>query len=551
MLLHAQSAPGQWWREAVIYQIYPRSFASSAGPIGDLRGIIGKLDYLKDLGVDAVWISPFYVSPQKDAGYDVADYRRVDPMFGTNDDAVALVRAAHERGLKVIVDMVPNHTSDQHAWFQAALRNPGGPERELYWFREGEEIPNDWGSIFGKAAWTRVCDRSDAPGSPWEHDKQWYLHLFDSSQPDLNWDNPAVRAEFRDILRFWLDRGVDGFRIDVAHGLVKDKALPNWNYEVAMVSGIGDAPRPPHWNQPGVHEIYREWRAVLDEYGPDRALVAEAWVDELTDLANYVRPDEMSQAFNFDFLCTPFDVDSYRAVIADSLAAMDSVGAPTTWVLSNHDVVRAASRMGLPVTGKGPNGIRSTDTQPDVELGFDRALAAHVLQAALPGSCYIYQGEELGLPEHMALDDSVREDPAFFRTEGAEAGRDGCRIPMPWQADAPGYGFSPSGATWLPQPKEYGKLAADAQAADPASPLTLFRTLLAERKRLGMARAELNEPEEGHHLHYISRLAGRDDVHVICTFDEPAELPAGAKILVQSRPFAGVIPPNAAVWYTL
>ncbi|QOR48223.1 glycoside hydrolase family 13 protein [Trueperella pecoris] len=558
-LLHEQTEPGQWWTEAVIYQIYPRSFASSGGPMGDLRGIIGRLGYVKDLGVDAVWLSPFYLSPQKDAGYDVADYRLVDPRFGTNEDCEALIAASHDHGLKFIVDLVPNHTSDQHEWFQAALANPHGPERERYWFRDGvgEAPPNDWLSIFGKSAWTRVCDRPDAPGSPWENDRQWYLHLFDSSQPDLNWHNPRVHEEFRDILRFWLDRGVDGFRVDVAHGLDKDADLPNWQFHFDMLSASerepGTIPPPPQWNRPGVHDIYREWRQVLSEYGPDRALVAEAWVDGLPELAKYVRSDEMNQAFNFDFLCAPFEVGAYRRVIRESLAAMDAVGAPTTWVLSNHDVVRAVSRMGLPVTGKGPNGIRATDPQPDAELGLRRALAAHVLQAALPGSCYIYQGEELGLPEHMALDDSLRQDPSFFRTDGWEAGRDGCRIPMPWEAQAPGFGFSPTGESWLPQPEGIAALAADVQATDPHSTLALFRALLRRRRDLQMARAALAEVEEdAPYLHYVSSHTGREDVHVLLTFATSAVLPAGARILVGSREIDdAAIPPNTAVWYTL
>lgn len=560
VLLHAETEPSHWWREAVIYQIYPRSFASSAGPIGDLQGIISKLGYLRDLGVDAVWLSPFYLSPQKDAGYDVTNYRQVDPMFGTNEDAEELITAAHEHGLKIIVDLVPNHTSDQHEWFQRALADPAAPERDLYWFRDGKDggaiPPNDWLSIFGGAAWTRVCDRPDAPGSAWENDQQWYLHLFDSTQPDLNWDHPTVHEEFRDILRFWLDRGVDGFRVDVAHGLAKDPEIPDWQFHYDMVSGGGDAhaniPPPPQWNRPEVHDIFREWREVLNEYGEDRAMVAEAWVDDIEDLAKYVRSDEMHQAFNFDFLVAPFDVDAYRTTIRESLAAMDSVGAPTTWVLSNHDVVRAVSRFGLSETGKGPNGIRVDDEQPDVQLGFDRAIAAHVLQAALPGSAYIYQGEELGLPEHMALPDAVREDPAFFRTRGIEAGRDGCRVPMPWSAHEPSYGFSATGESWLPQLDEFGKLAADQQETDASSTLHTFRHLFAERRRLQMARAALYDVDEhGDHLHYVSRLDGRDDVHVVLTFDTGAQLPEGAEVLVCSRELGtdAVIPPNTAVWY--
>ncbi|MDP9806766.1 alpha-glucosidase [Trueperella bonasi] len=414
-------------------------------------------------------------------------------------------------------------------------------------------------SVFGGAAWTRVCDRSDAPGSPWENDKQWYLHLFDSSQPDLNWEHPEVRKEFRDILRFWLDLGVDGFRVDVAHGMAKDPALPDWQFHYDMVSGAAELskaiPPPPQWNRPEVHDIYREWHDVLAEYGADRALVAEAWVDDLNDLATYVRSDEMHQAFNFDFLTAPWGVESYRETIRDSLAAMDFVGAPTTWVLSNHDVVRAVSRFGLSKTGKGPNGIRKDDEQPDVELGFNRAIAAHVLQTGLPGSSYIYQGEELGLPEHMELPEALREDPAFFRTNGKEAGRDGCRIPMPWCHNEPGYGFSPTGEVWLPQPETFHTLAADYQRANPDSTLNLFRRLFALRKELQMARAALYDAEENaDHLHYISRLSSRADVHIICTFDLPVQLPKNIKVIVQSREFAEadgtlVVPPNAALWY--
>ncbi|MFP7696909.1 glycoside hydrolase family 13 protein [Trueperella sp. LYQ143] len=567
-ILHEQTPTQQWWNHAVIYQIYPRSFASRHGQIGDLPGIIDHLGYLADLGIDAVWLSPFYLSPQKDAGYDVADYYRVDPMFGTNDDAIALINAVHEHGLRIIVDMVPNHTSDQHVWFQAALADPNSPQRQYYWFRDGKpdnhQPPNDWGSIFGSRAWTRVCDRADAPGSPWENDTQWYLHLFDSSQPDLNWDSPEVRAEFCNILRYWLDLGVDGFRVDVAHGLCKDPELPDWQFHWDMVSGgskvPGDVPPPPQWNRPEVHEIYREWRAVLDEYGPDRALVAEAWVDNLDDMAKFVRADEMSQAFNFDFLCSPFTVNAYRTSIRESLRAMDNVGAPTTWVLSNHDVVRVVSRMGLVETGKGPNGIRPTDPQPDAQLGMQRGLAAHLLQAGLPGSCYIYQGEELALPEHTGLSDDIRQDPAYFRTRGVEAGRDGCRIPMPWNSQLPGFGFSPSGETWLPQPEEWRDLAVDVQLSRSDSTLALFRRLFAARAELRMAQAQLCEVEEDSPwLHYISRHDTRDDVHILTVFDTPTPLPTGAEIIISSRALdeptapgeSYTVPCNCTVWFTL
>ncbi len=556
VIIHQQTTPKQWWQDAVIYQIYPRSFASSRGRIGDLAGISSRLEYVANLGVDAIWLSPFYLSPQKDGGYDVANYRLVDPLFGTNDDAADLIATAHRNNLKIIVDLVPNHTSDQHEWFQAAL---AGDEvaRACYYFRDSADgnPPNDWISIFGGCAWTRVCDRADAPGSPWESDTSWYLHLFDSSQPDLNWDNPEVREEFDNILRFWLNLGVDGFRVDVAHGLAKDPALPNWQYHWDMVAGGSEipenVPRPPMWNRPEVHEIYRRWRSVLDEYGPDRMLVAEAWVDSEEDLAKYVRSDEMSQAFNFAFLLTPFTAHDLHETISTSLSAMDSVGAPTTWVLSNHDVVRATSRLGLSHTGKGPNGIRSWEEQPDVELGHRRALAAHLLQAALPGSTYIYQGEELSLPEHMDLPDNVREDPAFFRTQGREAGRDGQRVPMPWEADQPAFGFSPNGESWLPQPAQWADIAVDVQADQPHSSLNHFKRMIALRKTLAMGTAQLVDQEpQADYLHYVSQRNDRADIHVFVAFDNPVSLPEDANLLIATCEISdGILPANSAVWF--
>lgn len=594
MLLHSPTAPGPWWRDAVIYQIYPRSFASSGGPIGDIPGAISRLDHLARLGVDAVWLSPFYRSPQRDAGYDVEDYRDIDPIFGTMDDVDALIARAHSLGLRIVFDIVPNHTSDRHVWFRQALAaGPGSPERERYWFRPA---PNDWRSVFGGRAWTRVCDREDAPGSPWESDASWYLHLFDSSQPDLNWSNPEVQAEFHDILRFWLRRGVDGFRVDVAHGLVKDPALPNWGRTAAMVEGEKAAnegeKRPeknepaPMWNLDGVHDIYRQWRKVLDEFGPDRMLVAEAWVSPASAIAKYVRSDEMSQSFNFEFLASAWTADRMRTVIADSLRDMDAVGATATWVLSNHDVIRATARLGLPDAGNYPKGIKEGDPLPD-GVGHRRALAAHALMSALPGSAYIWQGEELNLPEHMALPDELREDPAYFRTKGEETGRDGCRVPLPWEADSPAFGFSPDGKSWLPQPPEWKEYAVDRESADPRSPLNLFRRMYALRRELrlgcgglvdvtdGVAAdsrglAFLNTPalldapapsegraavEEGR-----SRASGeadnaskvpRSDILVITAFDEPVRIPEGWRPILCSTDEAldGSVPADATAWF--
>ncbi|PFG41302.1 alpha-glucosidase [Georgenia soli] len=560
-----------WWRHAVIYQVYPRSFADGNGDgMGDLPGITSRLDHLAALGVDALWLSPFYRSPQHDGGYDVSDYRDVDPRFGTLADADALLERAHALGLRVIVDLVPNHTSDEHVWFREALAaGPTSPERARYLFREGggevgEEPPNNWESIFGGPAWTRVCDRDDAPGSPWENDGQWYLHLFDSTQPDLNWENPEVRAEMESVLRFWLDRGVDGFRVDVAHGLVKAAGLPDWTGHVEMVAGTEDEPggtarpHPPMFDQDGVHEIYRSWRRVVDEYPGERVLVAEAWVDPLERLARYVRADEMHQAFNFAFLVSPWSAPRLRECVEESYRVNDAVGAPTTWVLSNHDVVRHASRLGLPETGKGPNGIGAEDVQPDAELGLRRARAATLLMLGLPGSAYLYQGEELGLPEHTALPDDAREDPAFFRTDGAEKGRDGCRVPLPWEAGAPSFGFSEQGRSWLPQPDGWHAHAADVQDGDPRSTLELYRTVLRLRRELGLGLGSLAWDGEhagsGSVVSFVNGAPGREDVVVLTNLGaEPVRLPAGCEVLVSSGPTtddgaAVAVPQDTTVW---
>ena len=555
LIAHRPDTDAQWWRHAVIYQVYPRSFADASGDgIGDLPGVTARLDHLVELGVDAVWLSPFYRSPQADAGYDVADYRDVDPLFGTLADADALVARAHELGLRVIVDLVPNHTSDEHVWFRAALASaPGSPERARYHFREGrgehgELPPNNWESIFGGPAWTRTTQPAGTPG-------QWYLHLFDSKQPDLNWENPEVRAEFEDVLRFWLDRGVDGFRVDVAHGMVKQDGLPDWDGHVAMIDGSDDADavagsgnHGPMFDQEGVHDIYRSWRRVLDAYDGDRAMVAEAWVEPLSRLARYVRPDEMHQAFNFAFLAAGWHAPSLRRVIDASFAANDAVGAPTTWVMSNHDVVRHASRLGLTDPTHRPNGIGDGDEQPDAVLGLHRARAASLLMLALPGSAYVYQGEELGLPDHTALDDDLRQDPAFFRTGGAERGRDGCRVPLPWEGDAPGLGFSPTGATWLPQPAAWADLAVDRQRGREGSTYELYRAALRLRRteRLGAGGLQwLTEPAGEHVLAFRN-----GDVVVVANLDEAdVELPRSGEVLLASGPLRdGVLPAGTTVW---
>lgn len=533
------STGAEWWRSAVIYQIYPRSFADSNGDgIGDIVGISSKLPYLSSLGVDAIWLSPFYRSPQMDGGYDVADYCDVDPLFGTLRDFDQMLEQAHEKGIKVIIDLVPNHTSSDHKWFQSALKTPvGSAERNYYYFRDGrgengELPPNEWKSIFGGNAWSRI------PG-----ETQWYLHLFDSSQPDLNWENPEVRAEFEGTLRFWLKRGVDGFRVDVAHALVKEPGLPDWEGKISEGSGINFGPM---WDQEGVHEIYRSWNKVLKEFPGDRMLVAEAWVQPQSRLARYVRHDEMHQAFNFDYLLARWDAMALKDVIDTSLAAAAEVGAPTTWVMSNHDTVRHTSRYGLSEPGSRPNGIDASREQPDEALGLRRARAAALMTHALPGSAYIYQGEELGLPEHTTLDAAHRQDPSFFRTNGLEVGRDGCRVPIPWVSGEGAYGFSAAGESWLPQPESFAGYSADLQQGDPQSTLELYRLLLKLRHDYAMGSGTLTWLPSAQGV----LLFENGPIRIVINLTDLATALPGGQVLISSAPIeqAGVLPANTAAW---
>ncbi|MGO4460893.1 glycoside hydrolase family 13 protein [Streptomyces sp. M-16] len=518
-----------WWRDAVIYQVYVRSFADSDGDgVGDLRGVRERLPHLARLGVDAVWLTPFYVSPQADGGYDVADYRAVDPLFGDLADADDLVRAAHELGLRVIVDVVPNHTSERHPWFLDALAGEPGA-RARYFFRPGRGAdgalpPNDWESVFGGPAWTRVPDGS------------WYLHLFAPEQPDLDWDHPEVAAEFASVLRFWLDLGVDGFRVDVAHGMVKAPGLPDIG-RGAQATLIGTEPLP-FFDQDGVHAIHRSWRRLLDSYGGQRIGVAEAWAPTSERLALYVRPDELHQAFNFRFLNCPWDPERMRTVIDESLAATASVGAPTTWVLSNHDVVRHVTRYG--------GGAR----------GLARARAAALLMLALPGSAYVYQGEELGLPEVTDLPDEVRRDPAFHRSAGQEGLRDGCRIPLPWSGPCPPYDFGPGGS-WLPQPADWAGLSVAAQTGDPHSTLELYRAALELRRAL----PGLGSPDAGP-LTWLPSPAGVllfTRPGFACTLNtRPAalEIPSPGRPVLSSSPVETdgrtvLLPTDSCTWWAL
>jgi alpha-glucosidase len=543
-----------WWRDAVIYQVYPRSWADANGDgVGDLPGITSRLPHLVELGVDALWCSPFYTSPQHDAGYDVADYRDIDPIFGTLDDADELVRQAHRQGIKVIIDLVPNHTSSDHVWFQAALAaGPGSRERARYLFRDGrgehgEQPPNDWVSVFGGPGWTRVTEADGSPG-------QWYLHLFDVTQPDLDWTNEEVRQEFDDVLRFWLDRGIDGFRVDVAHGLAKEDGLPDYPLMLEWLTNPDPHvhPHPPMWDQEGVHEIYQRWRAILDSYDGDRIMVAEAWVQPSDRLAAYIRHDEMHQAFNFDYLKAEWDAADLRAVIDESLAASAQVGAPTTWVLSNHDVVRHPTRYGLPDGVAWRDGVGPGDPQPHQAAGLRKARAATLLMLALPGSAYLYQGEEFGLPEHTELADDVRQDPTWVRSRHTRRGRDGCRVPVPWAAAdgrGPSYGFNDGTATWLPQPESFARYALDTQRGVAGSTYELYRSALRLRREHALGSGELawlNGSGAGDLLSVVN-----GDVLVLANLGaEPAALPEAAELLVLSGDLSpdGRLPQDTTAW---
>jgi alpha-glucosidase len=546
-----------WWRHAVVYQIYPRSFADSNGDgVGDINGIRSRLGYLAGLGVDAIWINPWYPSPMKDAGYDVSDYRAIEPVFGTMADAEALIGEAHGAGIRVILDIVPNHTSDQHRWFIDALASgPGSPERDRFIFRDGlgpygAQPPNDWISEFGGPAWSRVTEADGCQG-------QWYLRLFAPEQPDVNWNHPDIATEFEQTLQFWFDRGVDGFRIDVAHGLVKDAELADINgLPFPLPDDTPDGVEHPHWDQPGVHAIFRNWRRIADAYPGPRVFCGEIWVGRDRRLTAYLSPDELHTAFNFNFLMAPWLAARLRETITSTLAAHAAVGAPATWVLGNHDVCRPASRYARPqelVRPGFPNLQTYLDLPVDVTAGRRRLRAAALLSLALPGGAYIYEGEELGLPEVEDIPLAARQDPIVSGTGGENIGRDGCRVPLPWTAAGDSYGFGPEGgaAPWLPQPAAWGEASVEAQAGDPGSVLELYRSALAVRSgHPALGDGVLTWVEAGEEA-----LAFRRDPGFGCWVNfgaEPLPLPAGATVLLASGDLAdGMLPTDTAAWLAL
>ena len=536
MMIHAADTASDldWWRTGVIYQVYIRSFADANGDgTGDVAGLRAKLPYLAQLGVDGIWINPWYPSPLLDGGYDVADYRDIHPDFGTLPDAEAMIAEAHELGLKILVDLVPNHCSWDHEWFKAALAaGPGSPERARFHFVDsGEEPPSNWQSVFGGAAWSRVDDG------------EWYLHLFDPSQPDLNWNNPEVRAEFVSILRFWLDRGADGFRVDVAHGIAKDTSYTDLEDHTQILSS-SKQPNHPHWDRDEVHEVIREWRAVVDEYD-DRMMVAEAWVAP-ESLPKYLRPDEYHQSFSFGLLAAGWNAAEYRQSIREVYDEAHEIGAASTWVLSNHDVMRHPTRFGLPddvdwrtwpVTGPAE--------ALDVDLGARRARAAVFITLGLPGAAYVYQGEELGLHEVWDLPWEVLDDPVARRSDGTQKGRDGCRVPIPWTAEGPSYGFGADNS-WLPQPPWFADAAADQQIDVAGSFHSLYCEALRVRRSHFVNDALLSWVDLGDELLAFDR--GNGVRCVVNMGREPVAMPAGEILLASESGLTDELPADTAIW---
>jgi alpha-glucosidase len=531
------SSSRPWWRNAVVYQVYLRSFADGNGDgTGDIAGLRSRLPYIRSLGVDALWINPWYVSPLNDGGYDVVDYRKIDPRFGTIEEAIELIEEANRLGLRVLLDLVPNHTSSEHAWFREALAaGPGSPARARYHFRpgrgpDGAEPPTDWTSVFGGPTWSRAPDG------------EWYLHLFDSSQPDLNWSNLEVRAEFVEIIRFWLDRGASGFRVDVANGLEKDPIYPDIG-EVDKTKRVPGGDLHPYSDRDQLHEIVREWRAAVDEY-PEAILVAEAWVENWERLARYLRPDEYHQAFDFEFMESPWEAEAMRSAISMAVPTSATVGAAPTWVLSNHDIVRQVTRYGLPQTLDARNWLLDGDPALfDAERGLRRARAAALLMLGLPGSAYIYQGEELGLPEVHDLPPEVLDDPTWPRSAHTMKGRDGCRVPLPWTAGGGSFGFGSDGS-WLPQPAWWGSVSVEAQDGVTGSTLELYRNAIRLRAEHVRGSDSFEWVESGDDLLVFDR----ERLRVMVNFGaDPIPLPDG-EILVSSGEAEGRLPADTAVW---
>jgi alpha-glucosidase len=529
-----------WWRHAAVYQVYIRSFADGNGDgTGDLAGLRSRLPYLSALGIDAIWVNPWYPSPLHDGGYDVADYHDINPEFGTLDEAQLFIDDAREMGIRVLVDLVPNHTSSEHRWFKAALAaGPGSAERAMYHFKpgkgpDGAEPPTDWKSVFGGPGWTRVPDG------------EWYLHLFDVTQPDLNWTNPRVREAFEEILRFWLDRGAAGFRVDVAHSLMKDPTWPDDPQQGDEPEAMAYIENHPYWDRLELHEIVRGWRKVLDEY-PDTMMVAEAWVPTWDSLKRYIAPDEYHQAFAFGFLLAHWSRDELRNAVDVAVRESQSVDSIPTWVLSNHDVVRHTTRYGLPTEIVPRDWLLDGDRSLlDEEAGLRRARAASMLMLALPGALYLYQGEELGLPEVYDLPIEVIDDPVWIRSGHTMKGRDGCRVPIPWTRDGESYGFGDDGS-WLPQPEGWGEWSVETQQGAAGSTLEMYRSALQLRRELFVGDEDLEWLELGDEVLAFERGSGAKCV--VNFAGAPIDLPDGEVVLVTEPLVEGRLPSEATAW---
>lgn len=530
----------KWWRDAVVYQVYLRSFADGNGDgAGDIAGLRSRLPYLKTLGVDAIWINPWYESPLNDGGYDVADYRRIHPLFGTLEEAKLLIAEVHQHGLRILVDLVPNHTSSEHRWFREALAaEPASPARNRYHFLpgtgpDGSAPPNDWLSVFGGPAWSRVADG------------EWYLHLFDVTQPDLNWENGDVRDEFKSILRFWLDLGADGFRVDVAHALAKDPAYPDLGEQNPELDATPHSEHHPFWDRPELHGIVREWRRVLDEY-EGRMMVAEAWLPSWERMVDYLRPGEYHQAFDFLFLQAPWEAGAMSEAIDEALTSSATVGSKPSWVLSNHDVVRHVTRYGLPKDVDSRDWLLEGDRSLlDEDTGLRRARAAALMMLALPGSVYLYQGEELGLPEVHDLPFEVLQDPIWTDSRHGHKGRDGCRVPIPWETTGPSFGFG-EGGSWLPQPNDWGSRSVEAQEGFEGSTLQLYKKAVRLRTELVQAYDRFDWVEMGADVVAFERSGG-----FMCLVNfgpEPLPLPAAEMLLASDELMSGSLPTDTAVW---
>ena len=492
-----------WWREAVVYQVYPRSFLDTNGDgIGDLPGIERRLDHLSWLGIDAVWISPFYRSPMADFGYDVSDYCDVDPLFGTLADADRLIAAAHERGIRVLVDWVPNHTSNRHPWFLESRSSRSSPKRDWYHWRDGhgDAPPNNWRAAFGGPAWT--LDETTG---------QWYLHLFLPQQPDLNWSNPEVVEAMHRVLRFWLDRGVDGFRIDVVHCIGKDPAFPDQPAELGEIDRVGIQ------NEPTAHQLIRGFRRLVDGYPGERTMVGEVNLGDLPAIASfYGHGDELHMVFNFLPLHAPWTKAAWQDMI-ERVGGELPAGAWPTWVLSNHDVSRVRTRLGME----------------------QAARAAAVVLTTQRGTPFVYQGDELGLRDAIVPNER-RVDPG---------GRDGCRAPLPWE---PGHCHGWPAAPWLPWPPDSDSRDATSQRANRRSMLHLYRDLLAARRASpALRRGTVRLRDAPEHVLAYERASGEDRRLVLVNFgDQPVDVPLSepwrVEVASAEQSGAGSLPPHGA-----